>query len=64
MTQTELRDLALRWARENESPAVESTLADAGWEIGWYQADSLDGCVFVIQAGDINGKTFECWEVA
>jgi hypothetical protein len=55
-----LRQLAAQWWQGDEDPRVESTLAAAGWEIG--QDEGYDeGGVFVVQAGDVNGRSYISW---
>ena len=55
-----LKQLAAQWYNGDEDPRVESTLAAAGWEIG--QDEGYDeGGVFVVQAGDVNGRSYISW---
>jgi len=55
-----LKRLAAQWWNGDEDPRVEQTLMSAGWEIG--QDEGYDnGGVFVVQAGDINGKSYISW---
>ena len=55
-----LKRLAAQWWNGDEDPKVEQTLMSAGWEIG--QDEGYDnGGAFVVQAGDINGKSYISW---
>jgi len=55
-----LKRLAAQWWHGDEDPRVEKTLAAAGWEIG--QDEGYDnGGVFVVRAGDENGRTYTSW---
>ena len=55
-----LKRLAAQWWQGDEDPRVEQTLAAAGWEIG--QDEGYDeGGVFVVQAGDVNGRSYISW---
>jgi len=52
--------LAAEWWNGDEDPRIERTLALAGWEIG--QDEGYDnGGAFVVQAGDINGRSYISW---
>lgn len=55
-----LKRMAAQWWQGDEDPRIEKTLAAAGWEIG--QDEGYDnGGVFVVQSGDINGKSYMSW---
>lgn len=55
-----LRQLAAQWWHGDEDPRAERTLASMGWEIG--QDEGYDnGGVFVVRAGDINGRSYISW---
>jgi hypothetical protein len=55
-----LKRLAAQWWKGDEDPRVERTLMAAGWEIG--QDEGYDeGGVFVVQSGDVNGKSYISW---
>ena len=54
--------LAKQWwlGSEQDMIRVERTLASMGWEIGEDEGYD-DGGVFVVRAGDINGKSYMSW---
>jgi len=56
-----LRQLAAQWYNGDEDPKVEQTLAAAGWEIGQDEGYDDTPGVFVVQAGDINGRSYISW---
>lgn len=56
-----LKRLAAQWFRNDEDPRVEQTLAAAGWEIGWDEGYEPEWGVFVVQSGDVNGRSYISW---
>jgi hypothetical protein len=56
-----LRQLAAQWYNGDEDPRVEQTLMAAGWEIGQDEGYDDTPGVFVVQAGDINGRSYISW---
>ena len=56
-----LKQLAAQWYNGDEDPRVEKTLAAAGWEIGQDEGYDDEPGVFVVQAGDINGNSYQSW---
>jgi len=56
-----LKRLAAEWYRGDEDPRVERTLAAAGWEIGQDEGYEDEPGVFVVQAGDVNGRSYMSW---
>jgi hypothetical protein len=56
-----LKQLAAQWYNGDEDPRVEQTLAAAGWEIGQDEGYDDTPGVFVVQAGDINGRSYISW---
>jgi GNAT superfamily N-acetyltransferase len=55
--------LAKQWwlGTEQDMIRVERTLASMGWEIGEDEGSYDDGGVFVVRAGDVNGKSYQSW---
>jgi len=55
--------LAKQWwlGTEQDMIRVERTLASMGWEIGEDEGSYDDGGVFVVRAGDVNGKSYMSW---
>ena len=55
--------LAKQWwlGTESDMIRVERTLASMGWEIGEDEGSYDDGGVFVVRAGDVNGKSYQSW---
>ena len=55
--------LAKQWwlGSEQDMIRVERTLASMGWEIGEDEGSYDDGGVFVVRAGDVNGKSYQSW---
>ena len=55
--------LAKQWwlGTEQDMIRVERTLASMGWEIGEDEGSYDDGGVFVVRAGDENGKSYMSW---
>jgi len=56
-----LRQLAAQWYNGDEDPKVERTLMAAGWEIGQDEGYDDEPGVFVVQAGDVNGRSYMSW---
>jgi hypothetical protein len=56
-----LKQLAAQWYNGDEDPRVERTLAAAGWEIGQDEGYDDEPGVFVVQAGDVNGRSYMSW---
>jgi hypothetical protein len=58
-----LHKLAGRWwlGTEQDMIKVEKTLAAMGWEIGEDEGSYDNGGVFVVRAGDVNGKSYMSW---
>ena len=56
-----LKQLAAQWYNGDEDPRVEQTLAAAGWELGQDEGYDDTPGVFVVQAGDINGRSYISW---
>ena len=56
-----LKRLAAQWYNGNEDPRVEQTLMAAGWEIGQDEGYDDTPGVFVVQAGDVNGRSYMSW---
>jgi len=59
-----LKRLAAEWYRGDEDPAVERTLAAAGWEIGQDEGYDEEPGVFVVQSGDVNGNSYLSWSAS
>ena len=55
--------LAKQWwlGTESDMIRVERTLASMGWEIGEDEGSYDDGGVFVVRAGDVNGRSYQSW---
>lgn len=55
--------LAKQWwlGSEQDMIRVERTLASMGWEIGEDEGSYDDGGVFVVRAGDENGRSYQSW---
>ena len=55
--------LAKQWwlGSEQDMIRAERTLASMGWEIGEDEGSYDDGGVFVVRAGDVNGKSYQSW---
>jgi hypothetical protein len=56
-----LRQLAAQWYNGDEDPKVERTLMAAGWEIGQDEGYDDTPGVFVVQTGDVNGRSYMSW---
>ena len=56
-----LKRLAAQWWQGDEDPRVEQTLAAAGWEIGQDEGYDDTPGVFVVQTGDVNGRSYMSW---
>ena len=55
--------LAKQWwlGSEQDMIRAERTLASMGWEIGEDEGSYDDGGVFVVRAGDVNGRSYQSW---
>ena len=55
--------LAKQWwlGTEQDMARAERTLASMGWEIGEDEGSYDDGGVFVVRAGDVNGRSYQSW---
>jgi hypothetical protein len=55
--------LAKQWwlGTEQDMIRAERTLASMGWEIGEDEGSYDNGGVFVVRAGDVNGKSYMSW---
>ena len=55
--------LAKQWwlGTEQDMARAERTLASMGWEIGEDEGSYDDGGVFVVRAGDENGRSYQSW---
>ena len=55
--------LAQKWwlGTEEDMIRAERTLASMGWEIGEDEGSYDNGGVFVVRAGDVNGKSYQSW---
>ena len=55
--------LAKQWwlGTEQDMIRAERTLASMGWEIGEDEGSYDDGGVFVVRAGDVNGRSYQSW---
>jgi hypothetical protein len=56
-----LRKLAAQWFAGDEDPQVERLLAAAGWEIGQDEGYDDEPGVFVVLAGDDDGRSYISW---
>jgi len=58
-----LRKYAQLWWAGNEATQlkIEAALAKLGWEIGEDEGGYDNGGVFVVRAGDVNGKSYMSW---
>lgn len=63
MNEATLSGLAKSWHHGDEQTkqGVEKLLAENGWEIGLDEADEENPGVFVVKAGDNNGRSFMNW---
>lgn len=52
-----LRRLAAQWWNGDEDPRAQRALAAMGWEIGPDESGDDDAGVFVVRAGDVDGKS-------
>jgi len=58
-----LKKIAKQWwlGTEQDMIKAERTLASMGWEIGEDEGSYDNGGVFVVRAGDVNGKSYQSW---
>jgi hypothetical protein len=58
-----LKRLAKQWwlGTEQDMNKAQRTLASMGWEIGEDEGSYDNGGVFVVRAGDVNGKSYMSW---
>jgi len=58
-----LKKIARQWwlGTEQDMIKAERTLASMGWEIGEDEGSYDNGGVFVVRAGDVNGKSYQSW---
>ncbi len=53
-----LRRLAAQWWNGDEDPRAERALAAMGWEIGQDESGDDNAGVFLVRAGDVDGKSY------